>query len=177
MAFSRGAIFGQQVGAGLSSGLNAALQQKVKMKQIEDMAKRFNIDPKALAAASFGLPAMKGSSFEERLMQSILGQQYPELANNPQVDPYGYLNKPATQPMPQPVGDMPGTVVSNTGAAPLIKKYDNEFPEIPDNSTKTPQSTTQNEGSVVKIPVIEKKTGAIGYIPENEFNPDLYQKY
>lgn len=107
MAYSRWTLLGQQAGAGLSQGLNEALNEKLKFKRIEDFAKRYNLNPQAVALASMGINAPQGPSFQERLLSQVLGVPLPQQDSGfPSI-----LNTPAEgQPFQSP-SESPTTVI------------------------------------------------------------------
>jgi hypothetical protein len=125
MPFSRGAIFGQQVGAGLQSGLNAALQEQMKQRQISQLAKKYGFDEEKIAGAMLGLPAVGGGA---SLNDQIL---YTALKSNPQfaglqmptksIDPYAYYRKQPTQTQAQnEFPPIPDGIPSNNGIDAII---------------------------------------------------------
>ncbi len=111
MPFSKGAIFGQQVGAGLQGGLNAALQDKMKMQQIDQYAKKYNIPAQTLAMASFGVKGSGPMSVEDMLLQAIIQQQFPN-----------YNMGTSQQASMQPQMQIPEGQPSNNGVDQLMNQ-------------------------------------------------------
>lgn len=178
MPFSKGAIFGSQVGAGLQSGLNAALQQQMQIDKIKKYASTFGLNPNVVAAATLGLNPVKsgGPSLQDQILYSVLQKQFPDLkmpGQEPSGNPYApYMaqpqNTPYTQPSilntqatgtaPNPSGNMPGQVIGGktSGAQAIIQA--NEAGK----TFTTPKSAPSNQNFGVW------ELNGQGYQPENQ---------
>jgi len=96
MAYTRWGAIGEQAGAGLQSGLNAALQQKMKMQQIDQFSKKYGIPADQLALLSLGGVGGKALSPTDQLLQAVFQTQFPQYFQSPQAG-----QTPSQQPEPQ----------------------------------------------------------------------------
>lgn len=135
MAYTRWGAIGEQAGRGLQSGLDMALKEKMKQRQISDFAKKYDFDEEKIAGAMMGLPAVGGgASLQDQILYNALKSQFPNIQMpTKSIDPYDYYRKKVTQQQPQ---GQP----SNNGVDQIIAA-DGNLPPRPYVPPKTTQST------------------------------------
>lgn len=193
MAYTRWGAIGEQAGAGLASGLDMALKQKMKQKQIDDFAKQYKLNPKIVALSTLGLQPIggKSNSLQDQILYSVLKSnpqfanlQMPSSSNSGLTGYEAYfaqpdsvssnqppiLNTVATGNGQQPSGDQPGQVIG--GGQPASKQTGTQYLVQKDTQLINSLKSQLQQGEIL----VRNKNGEYVGLPSNEFDPNLYER-